>query len=237
MMNMRNTLVGAGGLALSLLASSVMAQALSQEEINQLGNELTPTGAERAGNAAGTIPEWTGGLGTDAGQVLERNFTTNPFQGEQPEFVITSQNYEQYSENLTPGQIAMFQRYPESFQMPVYPTQRSVGYPQDVEEQVKRTAGQAKLVNNGDGIENFSHGTFAFPIPKSGAEVVWNHLTRYRVNIKRWHSQAMPQTNGSYTLIKMEEEAGYPQLMADVDHAQHAAVLQAARHRTGATGR
>lgn len=217
MMRMQKTLLGAGGLALSLLASSVMAQTLSQSEIDQLGNNLTPVGAERAGNAAGTIPEWTGGLGPDAGRVVENNFQTNPFAGEQPQFVITAQNYQQYRENLTPGQIALFERYPETFRMPVYETKRTVGYPQYVYDQVKRTAGQAKLVNNGDGIENFSHGSFAFPIPKSGAEVVWNHNTRYRINTKRWYMQAMPQTNGSYTLIKMEEEVGYPQYMPDVD--------------------
>ncbi len=29
--------------------------------------------------------------------------------------------------------------------------------------------------------------------------------------------QAMPQTNGAYTIIKLEEEAAYPAQMADVD--------------------
>ncbi|WP_373286437.1 DUF1329 domain-containing protein, partial [Halopseudomonas salina] len=216
---MQKTLLSAGGLALSLLATSVMAQSLTQDEINQLGNNLTPIGAEKAGNAAGTIPEWTGGIGSDAGQDLPDNFSSDPYANEQPQFVITAQNYQQYRDNLTPGHIAMFERYPETFQMPVYETHRSVGYPQSVYDQVKQTAGQAKLVNGGDGLDNFSHGTFAFPIPKSGAEVVWNHNTRYRVNIKRWYMQAMPQTNGSYTLIKLEEEVGYPQLMDDVDEA------------------
>ena len=63
-MRMQKTLLGAGGLALSLLASGVMAQSLTQSEIDSLGTTLTPIGAEKAGNAAGTIPEWTGGLGT-----------------------------------------------------------------------------------------------------------------------------------------------------------------------------
>ncbi|PCC98567.1 DUF1329 domain-containing protein [Halopseudomonas pelagia] len=214
---MQKTLLGAGGLALSLLASSVMAQSLTQEEINSLGNTLTPIGAEKAGNAAGTIPEWTGGLGTDAGQSLADGFQEDPFADEQPEFVITAQNYQEHNENLTPGQIALFERYPETFQMPIYKSHRTVGYPQEVYDQVKETAGQAKLVNGGDGIENFSHGTFAFPIPKSGAEVVWNHNTRHRLNVKRLYMQAMPQANGSYTLIKMEEEVGYPAQMDDVD--------------------
>ncbi|MEH6672600.1 DUF1329 domain-containing protein, partial [Halopseudomonas sp.] len=169
MMRMQKTLLGAGGLALSFLATSVLAQSLTQAEIDKLGNQLTPIGAERSGNAAGTIPEWTGGLDQNAGRMVGDNFQSNPYADEQPEFVITAQNYAQYRENLTPGQIAMFERYPETFRMPVYQTHRSIGYPQSVYDQVKRTAGQAKLVNGGDGIDNFSHGTFAFPIPKSGA--------------------------------------------------------------------
>ena len=216
-MRMQKTLLGAGGLALSLLASGVMAQSLTQSEIDSLGTTLTPIGAEKAGNAAGTIPEWTGGLGTDAGKELPNNFLENPFKGEQPEFVITAQNYQQYKDNLTPGQVAMFERYPETFKMPVYKSQRTIGYPQAVYDQVKQTAGQATLVNGGDGISNFSHDAFAFPIPKSGVEVIWNHNTRYRLNIKRWYMQTMPQTSGAYTLIKMEEEVGYPEQMSDID--------------------
>ena len=33
-----------------------------EDQIARLGADLTPVGAERAGNAAGSIPEWTGGI-------------------------------------------------------------------------------------------------------------------------------------------------------------------------------
>ncbi|ONM42919.1 outer membrane lipoprotein-sorting protein [Halopseudomonas pachastrellae] len=234
---MQKTLIGAGGLAFSLLATGVMAQSLTQAEIDSLGTTLTPIGAEKAGNAAGTIPEWTGGLPTDAGQSLPNNFLESPFKDDQPEFVITAQNYQQYKDNLTPGQVALFERYPETFKMPVYKTERSVGFPQSVYDQVKATAGQGKLVNGGDGISGFAHGSFAFPIPKSGAEVVWNHNTRYRLNIHRWYMQAMPQTNGSFTLIKMEEEVGYPEQMSDVDASTMPNTLLFFKQRVNAPAR
>ena len=236
-MRMQKTLIGAGGLAFSLLATGVMAQSLTQAEIDSLGTTLTPIGAEKAGNAAGTIPEWTGGLPTDAGQSLPNNFLESPYKDDQPEFVITAQNYQQYKDNLTPGQIALFERYPETFKMPVYKTERSVGFPQSVYDQVKATAGQGKLVNGGDGISGFAHGSFAFPIPKSGAEVVWNHNTRYRLNIHRWYMQAMPQTNGSFTLIKMEEEVGYPEQMSDVDASTMPNTLLFFKQRVNAPAR
>ncbi|MGI3131072.1 DUF1329 domain-containing protein [Halopseudomonas pachastrellae] len=234
---MQTTLIGAGGLAFSLLATGVMAQSLTQAEIDSLGTTLTPIGAQKEGNAAGTIPEWTGGLPTDAGQSLPNNFLESPYKDDQPEFVITAQNYQQYKDNLTPGQVALFERYPETFKMPVYKTERSVGFPQSVYDQVKATAGQGKLVNGGDGISGFAHGSFAFPIPKSGAEVVWNHNTRYRLNIHRWYMQAMPQTNGSFTLIKMEEEVGYPEQMSDVDASTMPNTLLFFKQRVNAPAR
>jgi len=234
---MQKTVLGACGLALSMLATSVMAQSLTQAEIDSLGTTLTPVGAEKAGNAAGTIPEWTGGLPVDAGKKLERNFWENPYEGEQAEFVITAQNYQEHKDNLTPGQVAMFERYPDSFRMPVYKTHRSVSLPQSTYDQIKRNAGQAKLVNGGDGIDNFTHGSFAFPIPKVGGEVVWNHLTRYRKNVQRSYVQAMPQTNGSYTLIKFQEDVAYPQFMPDVDLDKAANVLVYFKQRVNAPAR
>src|SRR5690606_33174515 len=146
-MQMQKVFVGPCGLALSLLASAVAAQRLSQSEINQLGTTLTPIGAEQGGNAAGTMPARTGRLPTGARQSLANNFLENPFKNDQPEFVITAQNYQQYRDNLTPGQIALFERYPETFRMPVYQSRRTVAFPQSVYDQVKRTAGQARLVN------------------------------------------------------------------------------------------
>lgn len=234
----KKVVIGACGLAMTLLASAVAAQSLSQSEIDQLGTTLTPIGAERAGNAAGTIPEWTGGLATDAGAQLERGFWENPYAAEQAEFVITAQNYQQYRENLTPGQVAMFERYPETYRMPVYKTHRSVGYAQSVYDSVKQNAGQAKLVNGGDGVDNVAPGSsFIFPIPKSGAEAVWNHLTAYRKNVQRSYVQAMPQTNGSYTLIRFQEDVARPAYMPDVDQERAANTLVYFKQRVNAPAR
>ncbi|MCD6293246.1 MAG: DUF1329 domain-containing protein, partial [Deltaproteobacteria bacterium] len=44
-----------------LCASGVQAK-ISAEEAARLGKDLTPIGGEMAGNAAGTIPAWTGGI-------------------------------------------------------------------------------------------------------------------------------------------------------------------------------
>ena len=53
---MRKMILQCGALALSLLAANVMA-AVSPQEADKLGTTLTPLGAEKAGNADGSIPK------------------------------------------------------------------------------------------------------------------------------------------------------------------------------------
>ncbi|WP_434456714.1 DUF1329 domain-containing protein [Stutzerimonas urumqiensis] len=204
-------------LAFSLLASSVTA-AVSPEEAAKLGTTLTPLGAEMAGNAEGTIPAWTGGLPVDAAP-LEDGHITNPFEGEQPKFVITAQNYEQYQDKLSAGQIAMFKRYPETYKMRVFETHRSAAVPDRIYEAAKKSALNTELVEGGNGLANFADSRYyAFPLADSGLEVIWNHITRYRGgNVRRNIVQATPQTDGSYTLVHFEDEVAFPSEMPDLD--------------------
>jgi hypothetical protein len=227
-----------GALALSFLASSVMA-AVSPEEAAKLGTSLTPIGAEKAGNADGTIPEWTGGLAVDAAPVDANGFVSNPYASEQPEFTITAQNYEQYQDKLTAGQIAMLKRYPDTYKLPVYKTHRSVGMPQDVYDRAKVSALNTTLVDGGNGLENYAQSrVFAFPIPQSGIEVIWNHLTRYLGgNVRRSLVQATPQTNGSYTLVHFEDEVAFPEQMEGLDPEKAANALLFFKQRVTAPAR
>lgn len=205
----------------SALMASIMAfssatmAAATAEQVAALGDTLTPIGAEKAGNAAGTIPEWTGGLATDAAPVSENGFASNPFADDEPLFVITAANYEQYADNLAPGQIAMFKRYPETFKMPVYESRRSVAMPDAVYSATRDNAANTKLVADGYGLENYRLAN-AFPIPANGLEVVWNHITRFRGEaFQRVVVQATPQVNGSYTIVRFNEDYVIPQGLAD----------------------
>ena len=53
---------------------------------------LTPLGAEKAGNAAGTIPAWDGGITTPPAGYQRGAHHPDPFAGDQPLFTITSAN-------------------------------------------------------------------------------------------------------------------------------------------------
>ena len=235
-MKAKKLLLQTGVLGLSLLASSVMA-AVSADEAAKLGTTLTPLGAEMAGNADGTIPAWTGGLPKNAGTVDARGFLQDPFASEKPLFVITAENVEQYKDKLTPGQLAMFKRYPQSYRMPVYPTHRSASVPDSVIEATKRNATNTVMVQNGNGLANFDTAN-PFPIPQNGLEVIWNHITRYRGgSVKRFVAQATPQANGSYSLVYFVDEFTFRGALADVDKSKESNVLFYYKQRVTAPSR
>lgn len=183
--------------------------AVSPDQASQLGQSLTPVGAEMQGNADGSIPAWNGGLA----QSQERY--ANPFAGEQPLFVITAENAEQYADRLSPGQLAMFKRYPDSFRMPVYPTHRTAAYPDSVYAKARQNAVQTELTDGGNGLSNFDE-TLAFPIPQNGLEVIWNHITRYRGGaLERTFVQVPVQANGAFTPIRINEKMSWPEYLKD----------------------
>ncbi|WP_223455615.1 MULTISPECIES: DUF1329 domain-containing protein [unclassified Pseudomonas] len=204
-------------LALSLLAANVMA-AVSPEEAGKLGTSLTPLGAEKAGNADGSIPAWTGGIPKNAGAVDSKGFLTDPFANEKPLFVITAATVDKYKDKLSDGQIAMFKRYPETYKIPVYPSHRTVALPAEIYESAKRSALNVTPINDGNGLANFTGNRYyAFPIPKNGVEVIWNHVTRYHGgNLRRTITQATPQSNGDFTVIRFKDEVAVPSLLGDL---------------------
>src|SRR5690606_36697519 len=115
---------------------------------------------------------------------------------------ITAQNYEEYQDNQTPGQIAMVRRYSYPYRLPVCETSRSAAMPQHVYDAAQRNATRTNLVREGNGLENLDTAV-AFPIPQNGLDAIWNHITRYRGgSARRVVAQATPQVNGNYSLVK-----------------------------------
>ncbi|TFF42274.1 DUF1329 domain-containing protein [Pseudomonas sp. RIT623] len=222
-MKMTTRLLQAGVLGMSLLATSVMA-AVSADEAAKLGASLTPMGAEKAGNADGSIGPWEP-LSKSAGSADSKGFLSDPYGSEKPLFTITAQNAEQYKDKLSPGQLAMLKRYPDSYKLPVYKTHRGATVPDDVFAAVKENATRTTLVAGGNGLENFRT-AIPFPIPKDGLEVIWNHITRYRGgSVTRLVTQATPQQNGSYSLVYFQDQFVFRDKMKDYDPANPGNIL------------
>lgn len=202
--------------ALSLVVASAHA-AVPASEAAKLGTTLTPVGAEKAGNADGSIPAWTGGLARDAAPADASGALTDPFANEKPLFTITSKNMGQYVAQLSDGQQAMLKRYPNSYRIPVYPTHRTANLPDSVYKAIADNAVKTTLMPGGNGLENFETAT-PFPIPQNGLEVVWNHITRYRGgSARRTHVQATPLADGTFNPVYFKQQFTYRDQLKDFD--------------------
>ncbi|AXQ31108.1 DUF1329 domain-containing protein [Solimonas sp. K1W22B-7] len=204
---MKTLLFSASLLSLALLSSAAVAAA-SPEEAGALGKTLTPIGAEKAGNADGSIPAWDGGLTKPVAGFVAGGFYPDPYASDKPLFTINATNLAQYKDKLSPGQQALLKRYPD-WSMTVYPTRRSAAWPAGIYEETRQNATKVQLASGGNGFTGTTGG-FPFPIPKSGVEAVWNHIAGYRGDTyaESW-SQAAITTGGDYTLVNFDYEYDY----------------------------
>src|SRR3546814_19689996 len=61
---------------------------------------------------------------------------------------------------------------------------------------------------------------FPFPIPKSGAEPIWNHKLKWRgESVTRYNNQMIVQQNGDYQLTKIIEDVSFPYASIKDQHA------------------
>ncbi|MEZ5471015.1 MAG: DUF1329 domain-containing protein [Marinicella sp.] len=100
-------------------------------------------------------------------------------QTEQPLFTITHDNHQQYQQQLTAGQIALFNTYSDSFKMPVYASRKSHKEPDWVTANTQTNIKTAKLNEAGTGFTG-AHAGIPFAEPESALEVYFNHIARWR---------------------------------------------------------
>ncbi|WP_420468530.1 DUF1329 domain-containing protein [Panacagrimonas sp.] len=199
---MKNKLLVA---ALFATFCSASLAAVTADEAAALGSTLTPLGAEKAGNASGSIPEWTGGITEVLPGFETGGHYPDPFASDKPILTIDASNLAQHQDKLSPGQVALFKRYP-TWKMKVYPTRRSASFPQGIYDETRANATKVKLVEEGVGFTGTNGGT-PFPIVKNGLEAIWNHITVYKGDTYRtsW-SQAPVTAGGDYNLVSFDYE-------------------------------
>ena len=203
------TILGAGVLAAAGVAG-IAAAGVTAEQAARLGADLTPMGAEKAGNAAGTIPAWNGGI-KSAAEAGAPGFKPgghhpDPYANDKPLYKIDASNMSKYAANLTAGHKALLSAYKTDYFLNVYPSHRSAAFPQRIYDAVKGNATTAKLTGTGTGVTGAIGGP-PFPIPQSGIEVIWNHILRYRADVaERFIGQAAVSRTGTYNLVKFHDE-------------------------------
>jgi hypothetical protein len=200
-------------LAFIVATTLVAGNGLAAPDVNDAlgGPQLTPVGAERAGNADASIPSWTGGIeqmppGFEPGQRR-----IDPYPDDPVLFTINATNVDQYADKLSEGQRALLEKHPETWFLNVYRSRRSASYPDYVYSAVEANAKTATLLTKGlGGVENSTISS-PFPMPQEGVEAVWNHLMRWRgIRVSRVSGQAAVTPSGNYRVILFQEEIASP---------------------------
>jgi hypothetical protein len=169
------------GTCLANAATLPQAKAQTPPDPSLLSSTLTPMGAERAGNADGSIPAWTGGV-SSAPLPPDQPVFVRMFDDEQPLYTIDASNMAQYSDLLSEGTKAQIQKYGMS--VPVYQTHRTAAAPQYVYDNTAKNVTRAQLDPRG-GRLGFTGAVGGPPFPiintsdplAGGAQLIWNHLT------------------------------------------------------------
>jgi hypothetical protein len=196
----------------SALLAMPPAEAASAQGAAALGGPaLTPLGAERPGNADGTIPPWTGGISEPPAGYVRGRRHPDPYPDDSAEFTITAANLDEHAGRLSAGQQALLRAFPDTWRMHVYPTRRSASFPDFVYQAVDDNARTAKLVTEGKGGVLGATVGSPFPVPRSGVEVVWNHNLRWRgIRIERTEGVAAVTQGGNYRVVLSEQDIGIP---------------------------
>lgn len=215
---MKKLLNLAVALAVATCTGNALAKATPEQAV-QLGGSYTPMGGETAANSDGSIPAWDGGITTPPAGYKPGDHHPDPFPEDQPLYTITAENVDQYKELLSHGQQALFNAYPDSFKMLVYPSRRTASYPEYVNQAVKTNAVNAELAANGNGLK-YAQIAVPFPFPENGLEAIWNHLSRFRGQaLKRWGGQAAPTPSGAYTYVRLDESQLFTYSLEGADAA------------------
>jgi hypothetical protein len=192
--------------AIAALAASQVPAAPTAAEAARLGKDLTPVGAEKAGNKEGTIPAFTGGLCAPPPGYKPTNGKSgfpyvDPFAAEKPTASITAANLAQWADKLDAGALELFRRFPATYRMDVYPSHRTACIPDWANENTIKRVMNPKLVGEAPGLEG-AHAQIPFPIPKTGHEAMWNgiagyHPTYYGGDWQTW----LVDAGGNKTLV------------------------------------
>ncbi len=224
----RITVIGSAAFLLAFSGASLHA-AVSAQEAQRLGNDLTPFGAQKRGNdqdvASGFgIPEWDGGFTEDMIPDEYRQpgqHHPDPFPEDEVLFVINNENKDEYADRLGDGVMAMMEAYPDTFEVPVYRSRRTASAPEWVYENTRDNATTATLLPTG---VNNAFGGKPFPIlhgtnEEKALQAIWNHILRWRGEyVVRRASEVAVRRNGSYSLVTSQQEVYFRYYDRDMDH-------------------
>jgi hypothetical protein len=200
----KTAMQGAATLAFAMSAGVVLAK-VPAAEAAKLGQELTPIGAEKGANKDGSIPAWS--PAPQKGK-LSGEYASNPaIEAEKPLYTITQATAGQYGDKLSGGHKYLLKTH-GTYKMNVYKSHREAAFPEFIYKATAENAVNCDLIGT-DNPDNCKLG-FPYPIPKSGAEPIWNHRLKWRGNnVKRNNDQMIVQPDGTYSFAQLVEEVKF----------------------------
>lgn len=206
---MKKTMLCATVVALMTGTTSNFA-AVGADEAAKLKTTLTPFGGEKTANKDGSIPAWDGKTSV-AATPKAGDIPTQVFASEKPVVQISAKNMTQYADKLSEGTQALLKKYPDTFRVDVYPTHRTAVAPQYVYDNTFKNATNCKTKAGGYSVEG-CFGGIPFPIPKDGAEAIWNYLLRVEAESTEVSFKNIVGTSdGMRTLATQNDQANqYP---------------------------
>lgn len=173
-------LAGTGLATAAVVSKPTAAQAA---DASLLTTTLTPLGAERAGNADGSIPAWTGGVVAPR-PAPDQPIDVPPLFNDAMLYKVDASNLSQYQDLVPPGISAMITKF--GFHLRVFPTHRPAAAPQYVYDNAAKNVTRAQPDPRGLRFGFIgAYGAIPFPIIDTsdpytaGAQLIWNHLTQW----------------------------------------------------------
>ena len=130
-------------------------------------------------------------------------------QADSPKYSIDSSNASEYADMLSPGQMAMFAAYPDTYRMDVYDSSGDCVIPDDI---AAISQSNGAMINDNEGFEVPNAGQIPFPDPSHPQHYVWN----FRMNasmvsaVYRIATSANVQADGSIILGQQETNVTFP---------------------------
>ncbi len=163
---------------LAALACDQARAAVTPEQAEHLGRDLTAIGAEKGANQEGTIPAWEGGEAPLPGWTWgQARWRFSRFKDEQPLFSIDASSVDRYAAHLTEAQITALKTV-SGYRMDIYPSHRTCNIDPGYAERTRQNATEARIGADGWSLEHARTGAVPFPIPQSGVQAMYNARMR-----------------------------------------------------------
>ena len=171
--------------------------------------ELTYIGALVNGSSDALVPKWSGGLKSPP-----KNWTTemgliDPFNSDKIIDVIDLEKIGKYEKFLIPG-LKKLLKQNHSFKIYLYPSRRSINYPEKIQQQILKNINLENLQVK----KNKKFYYFPFIKPKSGLEVIKNHLFRFQGGSIERTSHVFPvRSDGTFSRIGVWSKKVYKEYL------------------------